>query len=137
MSRRSSGRSVVGLIVEIALIALVVAVLPKLDLRPKSAESDVSTWTKPALSDSPDQAPGQPWWEAAPAARETSWQQPIEVNVEQTLDRASRELLSGMGNYAARATTDLFQPPPLPPLPAAAPLAPQTIYAQPREWPRY
>src|SRR5688572_26679114 len=37
MSRRSSGRSFVGLILEIGLIVVVVALLPKLNLRPQPA----------------------------------------------------------------------------------------------------
>jgi hypothetical protein len=136
MSRRSSGRSVFALIVEIALIALVVAILPKLDLRPKSADPAATTWQSPPAA-APIQPPSRPWWEAAPAARETSWQAPIEVNVEQTLDRASRQLLSGVGDYAARAGADLFQPPPLPPMPSATPASPPPLHAQPRDWPRY
>ncbi len=117
MSQRSSGRSLVGLILEIAVIAAIVAILPKANLKPQPADSPPSA--------------NSPWWQAASGAQETSWQEPAvgteKINVEQTLNRASRRLLDTASDYAGRAAADL-----LPPRPAAEP-----IQAQPRDWPRY
>ena len=129
MSRRTPARSVAGLIVEIGVIALVVAVLPKFDLRPKASKSSAVGIVAPARPPAP--AAVEPWWDAAPAASETSWQPLVpretEVNVEQTLDAASRQLISGVSDYASRAAAEMIHPP----------AAPQPIQAQPRQWPRY
>jgi hypothetical protein len=126
MSRRSAGRSFVGLILEIGLIVVVVALLPKLNLRPQPAAAN---W--PPVAQLPQEsAPlaGPSWWQAEPAAQATSWRQseaePIQV--EQTLENASRRLLSEAANLAGRAAADLIPPPAAPP-----------IEAQPQEWRRY
>jgi len=116
MAHRPAGRTFVGLVVEIGLIVLVVALLPKLNLRPQPA-----TPRQPPTANS--------WWQAAPGARETSWQEPLarDVNVEQTLDSASQQLLSGAADYATRAAAELLQPPP----------SREPIQAEPRQWGRY
>jgi len=126
MSRRSSGRSFVGLILEIGLIVAVVAFVPKLNLRPQPANANPN----PVAQLPPEAAPlaGPSWWQAEPAARATSWREseaePIQV--EQTLENASRRLLSGAADMAGRAAADLIPPPAAPP-----------IEAQPQEWRRY
>lgn len=114
MSQRRSGRSIVGLVLEIAVIGLVVTLLPKFGFQRQSA--------------SPAQAAGpaaSSWWQAAPASRETSWRpanELDEIHVEQTLESASQQLLRGVADYATRAAADLA-PPPAP--------------AEPREWRKY
>lgn len=126
MSRRSSGRSLIGLVLEIGLIALVVTLIPKLNLRPQPAVAN-SPPVAPMLQDPPPLA-GPSWWQAEPAARATSWQEPIAepVHVEQTLENASRRLLRGAADIAGRAAADLIPPPTNPP-----------IQAEPQEWRRY
>lgn len=131
MSRPKPARWAAGLVVEIAAIALVVSLLPKADLRPKAgtAPEIVSTDSFPAAST--PSATSAPWWQAAPAADETSWQPPPDsvqpVNVEQTLKAASQQLFQSVGDYATRAAADLVQPP----------SEPKPIQAQPRSWNRY
>jgi hypothetical protein len=123
MSRRSSSRSIVGLILEIGFIALVVSLVPKLNLRPQApADAAGPTLTQPVAAGS-----AAPWWQAAPSAQPTSWraEESPAVNVEQTLQDASRQLLTSASDYAARAAHDLLAEPTPPPA------------AQPVEWRRY
>lgn len=120
MSRRGSGRSLIGLVLEIGLIALVVTLLPKVNLRPQPAAAN----SPPVAVVPPDPAPpaDPSWWQVEPAARATSWHeaeaQPIEpqpIHVEQTLENASRRLLSGAADIAGRAAADLIPPATNPP----------------------
>jgi hypothetical protein len=126
MSRRSSGRSIVGLIMEIGLIVAVVAFLPKLNLQPKSADEN-----SPPVALLP-QEPALPavpaWWQAEPGAHATSWRasEAEPIHVEQTLENASRRLLSGAADIAGRAAADLIPP-----------ADGQPTEAQPLEWRRY
>src|SRR5688572_18949768 len=127
MSRRSASRSVVGLILEIGFIAVVVTILPKLNLRPQ-APADQRTVAVPETA--------SPWWQADPAARATSWhgEHPA-VNVEQTLQNASHQLLGSATDYASRiaqpaesiAAQDLLAEPG-----PSRPTAPE-----PQDWRRY
>ena len=118
MARRNSGHSLIGLMLEIGLIAFVVWLLPKANLRPAA---------RPAPSSE------SPWWQAQPAAHETSWQMPAadEVRVEQTLQDAGRRLLSGAADYASRTAGELFAQPASPSTP------PPPISAQPQGWRSY
>jgi len=127
MSRRSTGRSFIGLAIEIGLIALVVALIPKLDLKPTAADSNAAATAQPAHD---------PWWRAQPAARPTAWRpaDPPQIDVEQTLDDASRRLMNQAADYASRAAANVLAPPA--PLPTSPDWPPQ-IEAQPRDWPRY
>ncbi|HEX5104254.1 MAG TPA: hypothetical protein VFV87_10610 [Pirellulaceae bacterium] len=114
MSKHRSGRSIVGLVLEISVIGLVLTLLPKFGFQQQPASPDQAA---PPAANS--------WWQAAP----TSWRQPEvqrEVRVEQTLESASQQLLRGV-DYATRAAADLAPPPaPAEPLPG-----------QPQEWRRY
>jgi hypothetical protein len=115
MSRRGSGRSLIGLVLEIGLIALVVTLLPKVNLRPQPAAAN----SPPVAVVPPDPAPpaDPSWWQVEPAARATSWHEtePQPIHVEQTLENASRRLLSGAADIAGRAATDLIPPATNPP----------------------
>jgi hypothetical protein len=124
MSRRSSSRSLIGLILEIGFIALVVTILPKLNLRPQAPASPASAWNQPAAP-----ASEASWWQADPAARATSWRadQPQPVNVEQTLQNASRQLLGSATDYASRTAQELLAEP--------NPSLPKT--PAPHDWRRY
>lgn len=111
MSRRGSGRSLIGLVLEIGLIALVVTVLPKVNLRPQPAAANSPPAVAPPTQD-PASLADHSWWQAEPAARATSWQEPIAepVPVEQTLENASRRLLRGAADLAGRTAADLIPP---------------------------
>jgi hypothetical protein len=126
MSRRSSGRSFVGLILEVGLIVAVVAFLPKLNLRPQSADANSPPVAQVLQSPALPAVPA--WWQAEPSARATSWRESEAepIHVEQTLENASRRLLSGAADIAGRAAADLIAPPSEPP-----------IESQPLEWRRY
>jgi hypothetical protein len=115
MSRRSSGRSIIGLILEIGFIALVVSILPKLNFQPQQPADLPSR----ASSDSP-------WWQAEPAAVPTSWQadEPQPVHVQQTLENASRRLLQGAADFAGKTASEIAPPP----------TVAKPIDAQPRKW---
>jgi hypothetical protein len=120
MSRRSSGRSLVGLILEIGFIALVVSVIPKLNFK---AQAPVI----PPAASAPDSA--VPWWHAEPSTRATSWQveEPQPVNVQQTLEKASRNLIGSAAEYAGRTAEELLAPP----------VSQQPSEPVPHEWRRY
>ena len=117
MSRRSSGRSVVGLILEIGFIALVVSVLPKLNFRAQAPAT-------PATAAAPNSA--APWWQAEPSALPTSWRpdDPQPVNVEQTLQNASRQFLQGAADFAGKTASEIV----------TEPGASKPIEARPRRW---
>jgi hypothetical protein len=127
MSRRSSGRSFVGLILEIGFIALVVSILPKLNFLPQPpANSPNVAWQRPMIS-TPESE--NPWWQAEPSARATSYRadesQP--VNVEQTLENSSQRLIGSVTEYAGRAAQDLL----------ASPNAQPPSEPSPHQWRRY
>jgi hypothetical protein len=138
MSRQSPVGFVFSMVVEIAAIALIVSLLPRVDLRPAAAAPNVAS--DPAISHV-----GWTMSEPAPskqAARETSYyerraaqvapiSQPaltlprreppplIEVDparpgyVEQRLDRASQQLVNSVGSAVAQAAGDWLPNPPV------------------------
>ena len=127
MSRRSSGRSLVGLILEIGFIALVVTLVPKLNLRPQSPADVPNAALSPRAFSAPESE--SPWWQAEPSAHATSWRtnesQP--VNVEQTLQNASRSLIGSASEYAGRTAHDLF----------VQPNSEMPNQSEPHDWRRY
>lgn len=121
MSKKSPTGFVTGLIAEIAIIAAVVSLLPRVPLGRAApiAPTDIAD-ERPSLVPRPEPLPppDHNWRTAVGRPVDSAAGLPLElppadpVYVEKQLDQAGQQLLEGVSNYLSRQAQELMQTPP-------------------------
>jgi len=123
MSRKSPTGFVTGLIAEIAIIAAVVSLLPRVPLgRAAPVARDEIADERPSLVPRPEPLPppSDDWRTAVGRPVEAATPLPLDlppadpVYVEKRLDKAGQQLLEGVSQYLSRQAQELLQTPPQP-----------------------
>lgn len=134
MSRRNPVRFMLGLAIELTALVVGVSLLPKLpwnELAGRNRNLEIAD-ERPTLTQQPPETffSGQPVvvQSAPPAGAPPSYYagNPAQADptyVEQRLDQAGQQLLTGVSTYLSRAASELLQPAPTSPVSSFSPPA--------------